>query len=184
MQSSSSSNMEAKLSAKTGTIYHPKVQRPREVFSAHSDEEEDSSDGDDSIHTSDEEFIEHDSELDPNENYACSTMSGSGSETATESSSETTSDGSSVVVSESGSVDLPGSNAASERGRLSDSNEASASDDCKQRRELTAKFEGMSLASTPGSTDEGGGGAILAWLNEQAQLEVKKMGNLIRDKFR
>jgi hypothetical protein len=180
--------MVAKLHTTTGAPPRPNAARPSKVLSTHSDEEENSSDGDDSVHTSDEEFIDDDSELDPDDDYTYGTTSRTCSESATESVSELASESGSEVESESGGL-TPGSK-SSEASDGNDSEERVElatkleDNDSEQRVELVTKLEGMSLASTEGPTEGQGGGAILAWLNEQAKLEVSRVRSLIQDKFR
>ena len=165
--------MVAKQYSKTSALSRPSAERHGKVLNTHSDEEENSSDGDDSVHSSDEEFIERDSEMDPDDEYAYSTTSETCSESATEADSESASESGSEVQSARDHL-APGSQ----------SSEASDVNHNEERAELATALEGMSLASTQEPTGRGRGGAILTWLNEQAKLEVSKVGNLIADKFR
>ena len=154
-----------------------KADTPSDSIYTSSDEEENSSDGDDSIHTSDEEFIDDDSEPNPDDDYAYSTTSESASESTVESTVESAAKSGSELASESSRVVLFAhcSHARSEVGVLTPG--SVNRDDDEERAEVIPAMEGLSLLATRGQT-EGGGGGILAWLNEQTKLEVSKVGVL------
>jgi hypothetical protein len=77
-ESRNHANMKARFQKAT---HHPRLQATkipsRSKFVDEYSDEEDSSDGDDSIHTSDIEFIEDDSEPDPDDDYSCGSESSS-----------------------------------------------------------------------------------------------------------
>lgn len=140
-------------------MFQASSREPHKTFIVHSDEEEDSSDGDDSIHTSDIEFIDDDSDadLDPEQDYGYDTdgdgefESDSCSEAATESWDETLSKHSSDDTSEIGSH---------------------RDKECDERLDLATAMQGLLISSGPVAQEKDH--QILGWLKNQTKFMFGK----------
>jgi hypothetical protein len=131
--------------------------KPQKYLIVSSDEEEDSSDGDDSIHTSDIDFVEDDSEPNPDEDYSYDTTSSSefasdDNEGVTESGSESNSSGGIASVGDGQSASAaPGSN------------------DTDEQIHLAAAIESFSISAALSAEDRDV--QVLKWLNKQIPAE-------------
>jgi hypothetical protein len=145
------------------SIHHPRLQATKipsrsKFVDEYSDEEEDSSDGDDSIHSSDIEFIEDDSEPDPDDDFSC------GSESSSDIDSESCIESicSEVMSDDETSEKCGGSARSAEYGERD------------EQPDLTKAMQDVSISSGPSKEKERDRGGILHWLNERAKFMVGK----------